>query len=231
MTDFVPSRHGFRFTNSFRGLPVPFSIPGVREPSATYGLCGGMSAAAMDHFRHRATIPRNTAAPAKGTWLYNYLYSRQMTTFGVAGRYILQFISWMVLPTGTLHGTRKRTYDQFSGVRTELNNGRPVILGLVYVSGGSGKVWENHQVLAYGYSRGNNGAATIRIYDPNYPGNDGVEIRAAREVVGRTGLGRNRRDVYGFRCTQVIPGRGSKSVRGFFRIACSPKRPPRPTRS
>ena len=37
----------------------------------------------------------------------------------------------------------------------------------------------NHQVLAYGYDAADDGSRfTIRIYDPNHPGRDDVELRA-----------------------------------------------------
>ena len=43
--DFVPERDGFHFDNSF-GNQI---LPGIPFTFTTYGLCGGMVMAALDH--------------------------------------------------------------------------------------------------------------------------------------------------------------------------------------
>lgn len=224
MSGFLPSRHGLRFANSFPGWPVPFDVPGMPSLSVTHGLCGGMAAAAMDYFADGRDIPETCGVPRQGTALYRYLYARQLATFGRAGRYIAQFVAWMALPDGSRHGTRRRSYDHVRRIRAELDRGNPAVIGLVYArSITRGRVWRNHQALAYDHSLCSDGSVTLRIYDPSFPGRDDLTILGTREVVARTGGGRS---VYGLRCTQVTPGLEAKGVRGLFRILCNPVRPP-----
>jgi hypothetical protein len=49
--EFLPSSHGFKFSNQFSGYFLPFSAPAFmasRKVTSKYGLCGGMCAAAYD---------------------------------------------------------------------------------------------------------------------------------------------------------------------------------------
>ena len=61
----------------------------------------------------------------------------------------------------------------------------PVVLGLVYVRlRDTVAMWENHQVLAYGYKILSPEALRINTYDPNYPGQDRITIEATRMIAG-----------------------------------------------
>ncbi len=230
--EFKPSVHGFKFVNTFSGYPLPFSIPNLPNLStveSSYGLCGGMSCAAYDLLLAGKSIPSITTAPAQGSTLHEYLYRRQVDTFGALGEYIAKFAQWMVLPDDTILGTQKRTYDEFEEIRAKLDDGNAVVLGLVYVSGSDSlKIWENHQVLAYGYSEVSDTTIDINIYDPNYPQRDDVVIRVERISVGTTfvpGVPPRKRTVLGFRCTQKVSNR-NQNVRGFFAMPYVPVAPP-----
>src|ERR671919_403397 len=132
---FQPTVHGFNFRNSFSGYPLPFEIPYLAQASASYGLCGGMSAAACDFYAAGRAIPATDTVPTKDTPLYDYLYQRQLATLGESGAYILKFLAWMALPDDNVHGTRSLTYhEEFPAVRRELDQGRPVVIGLVYIT-------------------------------------------------------------------------------------------------
>ena len=62
-------------------------------------------------------------------------------------------------------------------IRTELDAGRPVAIGLVRVASNSPlQLTRNHQVLAYGYTL-DGSRLSIAIYDPNHPLDDTVELR------------------------------------------------------
>ncbi len=229
--DFKPSVHGFKFVNNFSGYPLPISIPNLPNLSAvesSYGLCGGMSSAAYDFLAAGRSIPLHTTAPAPGSTLHQYLYRRQVDTFGAFGKYIAKFAQWMVLPDDTILGTQKRTYDEFEEIRAKLDDGNPVVLGLVYVSGSETiEIWNNHQVLAYGYSEVSDSTIDVNIYDPNYPGRDDVTIRVERVPVGTTfvpGVPPRKRTVLGFRCTQRMSNHDTK-VRGFFAMPYVPVLP------
>jgi hypothetical protein len=236
---FQPSTHGFKFRNSFAGYPLPrdVSIPNLPPPSGTFGLCGGMSAAAYDFYAANRPIPATKAVPTKGTPLYEYLYQRQLATFGSlqpAGGYIAKFINWMARPDDNTYGfdgTRKLTRDEYQAISRELSQGRPAVIGLVYVAAkDTAAVWKNHQVLAYSLRETRDHrkpepirSFTLGVYDPNYHEQDDITIRAEELVVGRTKTLWWSRDVYGFKCVQHVPGRmidgvlrPDINVRGFF---------------
>ncbi|HEY9905320.1 MAG TPA: hypothetical protein V6D43_23310 [Candidatus Sericytochromatia bacterium] len=226
--EFKPSLHGFKFVNNFSGYPLPVSIPNLPHLSTVeraYGLCGGMSCAVYDFLLASRTIPSDTTAPAQGSALQQYLYRRQVDTFGALGEYIAKFAQWMVLPDDTILGTQKRTYDEFEEIRAKLDDGNAVVLGLVYVSGSNNlEIWNNHQVLAYGYSEASATTIDINIYDPNYPQRDDVAIRVERVPVGTTfvpGVPPRKRTVLGFKCMQRVP-EGNKDLRGFFAMPYVP---------
>ncbi|HAA28100.1 MAG TPA: hypothetical protein DCE56_11055 [Cyanobacteria bacterium UBA8553] len=230
--DFKPCVHGFKFVNKFSGYPLPISVPNLPNLSAvesSYGLCGGMSSAAYDFLAADRSIPLHTTAPAVGSTLHQYLYRRQIDTFGSFGEYIAKFAQWMVLPDDTIFGIQKRTYDEFEEIRAKLDDGNPVVLGLVYVSSRETiEIWNNHQVLAYGYSEVSDSTIDVNIYDPNYPGRDDVTIRVERVPVGTTfvpGVPPRKRTVLGFRCTQKMSNHDIK-VRGFFAMPYAPVMPP-----
>lgn len=230
--EFKPSVHGFKFNNTFSGYPLPFSIPNLPSLSqvgSTYGLCGGMSCAMYDFLLAGKPIPTNTTPPAPSSPLHHYLYRRQIDTFGAFGEYVAKFAQWMVIPDDSILGTQKRTYDEFEEIRVKLDDGNPVLLGLVYVRGSDTlAIWDNHQVLAYSYSEISATTIDINICDPNYPQNDDVILRVERVPVGTTfvpGVPPRKRTVLGFKCTQKIAN-SSKPVRGFFAMPYVPITPP-----
>ncbi len=226
---FRPSEHGFRFANRFPGVPLPFTLPSaIRQPSMTYGLCGGMCFAAADFFRAGRPVPPGNQVPGDDTPLYRYLLRRQLDSFGSASRFVLKFMVWMFLPDGTANGTQRQTADSLDTVRLFLDAGQMAILGLVYVNGRQSlAVWQNHQVMAYGYRVISETVTDVSIYDPNYPGNDGVFIRCEQVEVGRKKSKEDKHaPIYGMTCTEVIPGAPDRAVRGFFPIAYTPQEPP-----
>lgn len=218
---FVPSQHGFQFINSFSGLFLPFSLPflsGLGNPSSVYGLCGGMSAAALDLFLANRAVPAINQVPKNGTPIQRYLYKRQLDSFGRLGEVVMRFIEWMGLPDGTPQGTQKRTQTEFEKIRLRLNRFTPAPIGLVYVKWtDTNQVWQNHQVLALGYTRDAQNHIQMRIYDPNYPLRDDVWIDAERVPVGG--------DEFGLRCQQRI-GNTTKKLYGFFAMPYGAVIPP-----
>ncbi len=230
---FRATEHGFRFINSFPGYPLPFKVPklpGVIEVSSFYGLCGGMSSAACDFYYAEKTVPDLRKVPERGTPLYQYLYNRQMDTFGAMGHYILRFAEWMALPEDTRHGTCARTLKEFGVVKRRLDARVPVILGLVYVGfKDTARLWDNHQVLAHACAEIAPDVFEITIYDPNFPHRDDVIIRAEKTVVGSAfvwGLPPRSEPVEGLRCVQQVPGQKDQTVRGFFVMPYNPHTPP-----
>lgn len=230
--EFKPSVHGFKFVNNFSGYTLPFSIPNLPHILAveqTYGLCGGMSSAVYDFLLFGKQINSDTTAPKHNSILQQYLYRRQVDTFGAFGEYVAKFAQWMVLPDDTILGTQKRTYDEFEEIRAKLDDGNAVVLGLVYVSSNDSlKIWNNHQVLAYSYLEISAMTIVINIYDPNYPQRDDIAIQVERVPVGTTfvpGVPPRKRTVLGFKCIQRVAD-GNKELRGFFAMPYVPVMPP-----
>ena len=228
---FVPSQHGLHFVNNFPPYKLPRSlpkIPGLPIVSTNYGLCGGMSCTAYDYFLAGRDVPADTKPPAQGTPLHKYLFQRAMNTFGLLGENILQIGLWTQAPEETAQGTYRRTYEAFEGVRRSLDSQRAVVLCLIYEAAATipemvQRIWNNHQVLAHAYSPRLAGSIDLHIYDPNFPDNDQVIIRAERVVIP-TDDG----PLHGFKCTQIVPGRMQKTVRGFFPMNYRPETPPKP---
>jgi hypothetical protein len=201
--EFTPSMHGFQFRNGFQG-----AFLGTGE--SAYGLCGGMSFAAADYYLAGRDIPRDIRAPEQGTPLYDYIYSRQATSFGTLGAMGMKFVEWMQLPDHGTDSAYSRTMDEMPYIKSALSRGEPVVLGLVLVSTrDKGKAWDNHQVLALEASEPPSGGAEIRIYDSNFPGRDDITIAVE--------LGR---------IVMQIPGRRGIPIRGMFRMAYTPVTPP-----
>jgi hypothetical protein len=185
---FSPFEHGFDFVNDFDELPamqdLPASIETVlgRDIDTRYGLCGGMALAAKDFFMHGRGIPDDTEAPQSGP-LFDYLWARQVASFGSDYEYLLKFLQFYSPTTNT----RKKSVHELHSVIGEHDAGRPAVLGLVYHRAGSGQLWDNHQVLALRHTR-RRGATVLDIYDPNHPNcrlQVVAHIKTRRSLFGR----------------------------------------------
>ena len=144
-----------------------------------------------------------------------------MDTFGALGKNIVKMGTWMSLPDGTLFGTQQATLNELGVIRSQLDDGRPVVLGLVRKqTSDTLEIWNNHQVLAYGYSESPTGDITMNIYDPNRPNNNDITIEATRVVVGAifNPSPPSIAPVFGLSCKQMENGVESinEPVRGFF---------------
>jgi hypothetical protein len=182
----------------------------------------------MDHLYAEKPLPVLKHPPNKGTRLHRYLFTRQLASFGLLGSDIFRYARWMLLRDHGPRGAWKRAYDTFEKLRPRLDAGEMVVLGLVYVSARETLIlWENHQVLAYGYRQTSPDSFEIAIYDPNFPRNDSAMIVAERVIVGKQTLPDGRKEpVYGLRCKEQAEGTPGKKVRGFFLVRYSPRRPP-----
>lgn len=184
--DFVPSRDGFAFVNAFSGSPLPGPLSLVPSPTGTsFGLCGGMSAAAADLFLARRVAPASSTPPGKAHPLYQYLWSRQLDSLGKDLGIAARFADWMRAPVLGPDGLSRRTALQLPEILDHLDRGMPVVLGLVFVRAGQGAIWDNHQVLAFSSRRVLPNVVELRVYDPNFPRHDGVVVRS---VLGITGI-------------------------------------------
>ncbi len=169
MTRFDPRVHGFRFRNDF-----VTNFAGIDF----YGLCGGMAYSALDYFNRNRPVPTQVSPPANGTPLRQYIYDRQQNStldnldkwaelsFNPFGSRTGEFFNW---------GLQGFNGGRLQELRAEIDNGRPVPLGLY--KGGNGGFTTHHQVLAIGYDLGrytgdlgqNKEDLKIYVYDSNFP--------------------------------------------------------------
>jgi hypothetical protein len=196
---FLPSLHGFRFANRWPAGPTvtfgPFDprILGIGDASA--GLCGGMVATVRDLFVAGIAIPADAEPPANGSPRFRAIVRRQVESLDWL-RVPLRFFDLQAFrpdpPTGWSVALRRppprviAVRDEWPRIRADIDAGRLPVVGLVRVAGWSPRALAiNHQVLAWGYEQ-DAGSVRIRVYDPNHPGDDDVELRAAVEPVPGT---------------------------------------------
>lgn len=184
-TPFQVERHGFNFVNGFDGdILIDLPIFGrVNLGPTSYGLCGGMTFAAVDTFLGTGTAPNDTVAPPSGSALRSYLYNRQTESLRRDNFHLVrQLFDWMGRPIDTrlgvtgLHVLSDREFKRVISAR--LDEGRPVPIVLVNADiddfrGNPQRAFsKNHQVLAIGYrlhQKPGDDEWDILIYDPNFP--------------------------------------------------------------
>ena len=192
---FRPSRDGFHFANRFppgptvRLGPLDPRLVGIGDAKA--GLCGGMAFTARDLWEHRVPPPPDREPPPNGSRRFVALVRRQVHSLDLL-RVPLRF--WVLAalhrdpPTWWSRALRRTplavlTRDvEWPRIRAEIDGGQLAQVGLIREVGWRPNgLTRNHQVLAYGYRRGPTGVA-IRIYDPNWPDGDDVELRLDEEA-------------------------------------------------
>lgn len=235
VTGFDPAVHGFHFTNRFSGsdvidelveqrrldelvgidLPTHLeSLVGrVRDAKfwGAFGLCGGMSWAALDRYLKDQLPPAQASGPDRETELFNELVTRQADSMQ-RGRMISTCLSYQIVPEvapgwwpwGTSLGRITETAE-WPTVKASLDSGRPAPICLVRVRGVSNPD-RHHQVLTIGYRIDGGDRLAISIYDPNRPD-------ARPEITMHLGTRRHeidlaqttREPLYGFFATNYRP--------------------------
>ena len=216
---FLPSHDGLHYANSWPAVPdltIPTPLGAIPVGNAANGLCGGMSFAVRDLFEAHTLPPEGPTQPEWGSPAFRYIVSRLIDSFCLPTG-VLEYYAWMNFPTHDLwfgpHGTSWRTIRQeMPRLRATIDAGHPCPLGLVQVhSTDVNDLGRNHQVLAYGYVDAGP-RTTVRIYDPNYPDDDGVTIGFDS---GRPG------DTTSF----VHSRRSSPPILGFFTVPYTSRSP------
>ncbi len=226
---FTPSSRGFRFANSWPNVPA-FDITvldrAVPVGNAANGLCGGMVFAVRDYFEAGSTVPTDISAPDAGP-LYEFVGRRLKDSFDLPlgpAKYLdymaapdrdtgIPFLRWLIGPR--IRGVAWRTIrDELPKIIADLDMGRLCCLGLVCSRGlDPNHLGRNHQVLAYGYEMAADDVR-ISVYDPNRPLRDDISLQLS---IARPN-----------KATPINFVNGSKDVRGFFRVAYVPAKPPTP---
>jgi len=187
---FLPSTHGLRFRNAFPKAPLitmPGMPPGVGLGDASLGLCGGMVLTTRDLFEASITTPPDAVPPPPGSRRFRAIVRRQVQSLDwlrVPLRYY-ELQAFRPDPPGRLAARLRREPAHVDAVRrwwprirAQIDAGALPVVGLIRAAGWSPLLLTaNHQTLGYGYEEVDDGFL-IRVYDPNHPGRDDVEIRA-----------------------------------------------------
>jgi hypothetical protein len=148
-------------------------------PSPAIGLCGGMAYAALDHWRSKTPLPRGANAADQPTRtspapavLRDLIWRRLLDslTFGGVLQRTLEWTLLLNQVPAFLGGGAGRllrdTQAEWNLVKAHIDAGEPWPIGLVY----SGRdVWNQHQVLVYGYEDNGDGTGKLYVYDCNKP--------------------------------------------------------------
>jgi hypothetical protein len=185
-----------------------------RHLSPHYGLCGGMCFAALDYYLHGGglSLPRGQHAndqPAPGTGLRRYIWERQLDSLVSDA---VKFLAWLVIlnyvPSvwpfrGGARWLLARSKREWGKLRASMDAGKPVVIGLTRVTK---RVYDNHQVLAIGYSEVDETRVMITVYDPNCPDSESTIdiVFEEQQLNGRESCG------------------GDAPLRGFFCESYSP---------
>jgi hypothetical protein len=182
---FLASRHGFRFANRWPSGPARTWNLGLVQlgiGDVGRGLCGGMAYAARDRFERGEEAPTDLNPPAPGTPLFAEIVDRQFDSFGRLWTVPLRF--WAAAAAGERARWRHTVRSAWPAIRAEIDAGEPAMIGLVR-SATANPLSQNlgHQVVGYRYDSSPTKVA-IGVYDPNHPGDDGVEIELERSSDG-----------------------------------------------
>ena len=243
LTDFNVHKHGFKFVNDWKGdilLDIPI-IGRINVGRTPYGLCGGMTYAALDTFHSQSETPDDKDPPESGSELRSYIYNRQMDTFKAQDAFMIRrIISWSIQDIGKSvwgPGLHALTHEQFKKrIRPEIDKGNPVPLCLIrakrsdYLLTSKSLKPEgftiNHQVLAIGYRRHDPPDGPehwdVDIYDNNYP-NEVHTLHYHRKFRKQT-LRKNSNGML-VEKYDSIGSNVSGSFRAFFKTPYEPKTP------
>jgi hypothetical protein len=193
---FLPSVNGLHFANHWE--PGPTVRLGVLDPrlvgvgDARAGLCGGMSWLVRERFESGRAIPGDVAAPANGSPLFRVIVRRQVLSLDWM-RVPLRFWRFASMEPAAL--ARRTLEVEWPRIRAEIDRGDLAMVGLIRHHGWNPMHLDrDHQVLAFGYETdGPTGPVTLRLYDPNWPNRDDVEIHLShagfRQSTGERLLG------------------------------------------
>ena len=184
-------------------------------PLSNYGMCGGMAYSALDHWNVRVPLPRGANfgdQPARTavapTAIRNSLWARLLDSLGPGG-VLKQTLEWSLflnqVPAfagGGAQGLRNRTLPEWDKVRSHIDAGRPWPIGLVYAGR---NVWDQHQILVYGYENTGPSQGKLFVYDNNAP-----------SQFGSTGHSEVTLDFRGPTLVATSPSDSGNMLAGFF---------------
>jgi hypothetical protein len=180
---FLPSRHGFRFRNSWPASTIEVRVGPMSVPigNADRGLCGGMVFAARDRFDRGETPPAQELPPRPDEPLFDEIVDRQLASFRLLN---VPFRFWVAALSDQSSRDRVTALEAWPAIKAEIDAGHPAMVGLVREPG-----WNpfsrglGHQVVAYRYEESAS-KVSIWVYDPNEPLDDDVVASFERRPDG-----------------------------------------------
>jgi hypothetical protein len=212
-----------------------------------YGLCGGMAFAPLDYYYQQWVIPKGIHPNGKDSndqpfivppgsdpnaaILRNYINKRFDDTWdsgGVRDKMVEWYVILKTIPSQFGGGgpeVQKRSQGEWTALAGLLDQGKPQPIALLF---DDWNIFNNHQVVAYGYGGDPfSGAAFINIYDNNNP-NQELFIRldfTQSEMQGRiTDTAGNEVTTFDNKTKKAVPMYAP--LKGFFRANYSPETPP-----
>ena len=183
---FRPTTHGLHFANRFpsgptiRFGPLDPRIIGVGDAAA--GLCGGMSFTVRDLFEAGIAPPPDIGPPDNGSPRFKSLVRRQVQSLDWF-RLPLRFYNFMAFRPFVIRRSRAEASvrGQVPRIQAEIDAGRLPIVGIVRAASNNPvQLTHNHQVIAFAYAEDGEGGGYLRLYDPNWPDRDDIELRYRR---------------------------------------------------
>jgi hypothetical protein len=216
-----PAVSGVLLLEGAQDLAGDFADAVLRDGGGSFGLCGGMAAAALDYRLVNWVIPRGNGPddqPSRdtpsGRVLRDYLWGRLVAAIEPNAPTLLQCLVALKLPgAGGAEWLRDRTREQWQHLTSAMPvTGDPVPLAVV---GTNTSPLQHQQVLAIGFDDTGNDTGSLYLYDANLP--DDVaridfDLRGGRLTTTRDDP------------LTAMPGRGP--LQGFFVEAYNAGRPP-----
>lgn len=163
-TRFEACQNGF----AFRGCLVrtQIALPAGLQLEVR-GRCGGLVYAALDYFYSGLAIPEVGPEP----WLTDYLSRRFLHSFSLPST--VRFALWAMACDESV--TRATRGHEIPRLRRAIDNGYPVVLGLVRARRLADALVAGRQVVAYGYEvEEETGDLRLYAYDAESPGREVV---------------------------------------------------------
>ncbi|NLE45002.1 MAG: hypothetical protein GX620_09805 [Chloroflexi bacterium] len=168
-----------------------------RHLGPLYGLCGGMCFVALDYYRSGLTpiqIGVGERRPVPGTDLYRALWKRQVQSMLTDGaRFFVWALVLNYVPSvwpfgGGPRWLLARSRKEWRRLRASIDAGDPAPIGLVR---DRKNVFDNHQVLVFGYDELDHEHVILQVYDPNCPGRlSTISLEFGKqELLGRESCG------------------------------------------
>lgn len=196
-------------------------------PLSTYGLCGGMAYSSLDHWHANVPIPRGAhvddqpqrTAPTP-TVIRDMLWARLLDSLRSGGvlQRTIEWSLWLNQVPPFLGGggawLNRATEQEWGTVKSHIDAGQPWPIGLIYTMT---DIWNQHQVLAYGYVDNGNRTGSLFVYDsiaPHQFGNTGHSSVITLDFTGSSLVAISPSDTTG------------STLAGFFCSNYAPATPP-----